>query len=594
MKANLPLNEAARLEALRQYQILDTLPEREYDDIAILAAQICGTPIAMISLIDRDRQWIKSSINLDLTESSRDIAFCAHAIVEPDELFIVTNAVRDERFVDNPLVTSAPQIRFYAGAPLVTKEGEAIGTLCVIDQEPRTLTEEQKNALRALSRQVMTHLELRRKIVDLERAAAARKRLEAVLRESENRFHAFMSHTPTVAFMKDALGRYVYINEMMERTFQIRRDLLIGKTDYDWLPEEVADQVTLNDQEVLETDRSLERLETVASPTGASQWLSLKFPFIDYNGQKLVGGVAVDITARTAAEEQLKESEERYRHLFENSLGLICTHDLNGKILSLNGAAANALRREPDEITGTNLRDVLNPSVRESFDQYLQRIRAYKSDEGLMYVVTSKGEERTWKYHNLVKREPGEEAVVYGYAQDITELREAQDRLRSLSLTDDLTNLYNRRGFITYAGQALKVARRAGRECLLMFGDLDGLKKVNDTLGHERGSQMIQDTAKILHQVFIRETDVLARLGGDEFVTFMTDTKLEDQEAVKKRLQTAVDDFNRTQTDNYAYQISISIGFARYHSQAGSTIEDLMREADEAMYVDKQSKKRAA
>jgi GAF domain-containing protein len=172
-----PANEKHRLATLRGYEILDTEPEAAFDDLTSLASYICQTPIALISLIDAERQWFKSKVGLSVTETSRDIAFCALAILQSD-VFIVPDASQDERFSANPLVISEPKIRFYAGATLMT-EGQALGTLCVIDRVPRTLSPEQLEALRALSRQAQAQLELRRNLKRLGQSLAARDRAEA-------------------------------------------------------------------------------------------------------------------------------------------------------------------------------------------------------------------------------------------------------------------------------------------------------------------------------------------------------------------------------------------------------------------------------
>ncbi|MGH7567461.1 MAG: GAF domain-containing protein [Gemmatimonadales bacterium] len=167
----LPPEEPQRLEALQRYKILDTLPEQAFDDVTLLAAHICQAPIALISLVDRNRQWFKSRVGLDAAETPRDVAFCAHAITAR-ETMVVPDALADVRFANNPLVTSDPQIRFYAGACLRVAEGHAIGTLCVMDRVPRELEPAQQEALEALSRQVMAQLELRRQLALGERLRA--------------------------------------------------------------------------------------------------------------------------------------------------------------------------------------------------------------------------------------------------------------------------------------------------------------------------------------------------------------------------------------------------------------------------------------
>ena len=161
MTAPIPPNEPKRLKVLWQYEVLDTVPEEVFDDLTELAARICEAPIAMISLVDEDRQWFKSKLGITLSETSRDISFCAYAITQPG-LFIVPDAAVDRRFANHPFVIAEPRIRFYAGAPLITPDGHALGTLCVLDKVPRDLTHDQRQALRILAHHVVSQLELRR------------------------------------------------------------------------------------------------------------------------------------------------------------------------------------------------------------------------------------------------------------------------------------------------------------------------------------------------------------------------------------------------------------------------------------------------
>lgn len=170
-------NDAERVAALQKYAILDTEPEQAFDDLTLIASAICKTPIALISLVDEDRQWFKSKIGMKPSETPRDIAFCAVAIEQPD-VMVVPDTLEDERFRNNPFVTSDPKIRFYAGAPLINEDGYALGTLCVIDKTPRQFDAEQREALQALGRLALAQLEFRKNLRLLKEALTDRTKDE--------------------------------------------------------------------------------------------------------------------------------------------------------------------------------------------------------------------------------------------------------------------------------------------------------------------------------------------------------------------------------------------------------------------------------
>ena len=229
MKAPVPANEEARLKAVKASRVLYTAPERSYDQLTELAASICVAPIAILSLVDSDRQWFKSKLGLTFSETSRDIAFCAHTILGCD-LLVVQDAERDERFADNPLVTSEPHIRFYAGAPLVTPEGHALGTLCVLDYVPRQLSEQQRDALRALSAQAVAQIELGKTKASLKNAENSAHSAIDALRASEEFKGRLIACSRDCIKVLDLQGHLVFMNEGGTQELEIcDLGLVLGK-----------------------------------------------------------------------------------------------------------------------------------------------------------------------------------------------------------------------------------------------------------------------------------------------------------------------------------------------------------------------------
>ncbi len=313
--------EVKRVAAVKALNLFGESAELAYDDAVYLASLICGTPISLISVLE-DTQRFKAKIGIEATETPKDESFCIHAI-QQQGLFIVPDARLDSRFRDLPLVTQDPNLRFYAGMPLSTVHGEAVGALCVCDTIPRELTEEQKAALVVLSRQVAARFHDRQKMVEMAEIISEKERIEKELQSSHALFTAFMDNSPLVSFMKDSDGRLVYYNRSFAESFGISREAWIGKNEYEIFPGDVAKRIAEGDRAIFSEDAMSVVEESIPGPDGADHlWKTYKFAFVNTTGDRFLAGLCHDITAEKKVQQQveryhkeLRTANERLREL---------------------------------------------------------------------------------------------------------------------------------------------------------------------------------------------------------------------------------------------------------------------------------------
>ena len=584
MSAPQPRDETARLEALKRYQILDTSAEEAFDDLTRLASHLCGTPMAVMSLVDETRQWFKSRVGIEVAETPRAVAFCAHTIQQSQPL-VVPDATKDDRFKDNPFVRARGGIRFYAGIPLITPDGHAIGTVSVMDKVPRKLHERQIEALQALARQAEKQLEVRIYVDRLARTIQEREEVERRLRDANQFTSEIISGAGEGIVVYDHSFRYVVWNRFMEELSGMPAERVIGQNALELFPHfREAGIATL-------LMRALAG-ETVTSPkyayqipqTGRAGWVIGTYgPHRDAAGQIAgVIGVIRDVTDTRRSEEALQAAEAKFRGIVEQSLvGIYVIQDgryqyVNPKLAEIFGYTVEemlALNSVMDLVTEED-RHVVTDNIRKRIDGEVQTVR-YS-----FRALRKDGEEIELEVHGAGTEFQGQPAVI-GTLLDITDRKRAEAQIVYHAYHDPLTELPNRMLFMERLRLQLAQARRQSRRLSIVYCDLDHFKFVNDTLGHSVGDEFLQTVATRLKGL-VREMDTVARVGGDEFVILIPDvSRAEDISVISQKLLASV--ARPLQVEGRALQITASIGVASYPSD-GEDAESLLRNADTAMY----------
>jgi diguanylate cyclase (GGDEF)-like protein/PAS domain S-box-containing protein len=438
-------------------------------------------PVGLLTLLDERQQWFRVSDGFKLEETPREIACCAYAIRQT-ELFVVQDALSDSRFAGNPLVQSEPAIRFYAGMPMHTAEGHPVGTLCVMDTQPRMLTFDQENALQVLGRQASARLELRMQRKALEEALKEKDKATAGLQASEELFRAFMNASPFLSYIKDAAGRLLFYNKSFAKRFGVGEYTWLGRTDERLWSPNLSRSARAHDLEVMTGGKMVETEERIRGADGASStWRSFKFPCQDSAGNMLLAGVAVDVTEEVARKSELERYHAELEEANEQLRKLAVTDVLTGlknrrafeERLVLEFSMARRRKRELAVLLldVDNFKQINDRYGHAAGDEVLQRLGALLKTTVRLPDLPARygGEEFV-----VLLPESGEESAL-GLARRIMERVSAEQwnnekMTVSIGMAAMNESLVNGLQLVALADEALYAAKRAGKNRAMLHG----------------------------------------------------------------------------------------------------------------------------
>ncbi len=590
--------------------LLDTPPEPVFDRVTRLASRMLDVPMAMFSLVDADRQWFKSRVGMESAETPREYAFCAHAIGMSTPL-VVQDAREDGRFSDNPLVNGPPNIRFYAGVPIRTTAGLAIGTLCALDTRPRTLSEDEAALLNDLAAILTKEVQYR------ERMAVAREQLarsNEVLGASEARFRSVFDIASVGIALVAPDGGWISVNKALCD--------VVGYTEEE-LWRLTFQQITHPDDVAadLELLRAMERGEIdqyqlekrYIRRDGSTVWINLDVsPKRNADGQvEYYVSVIKDIDAQKTAQAaltalnlelerrveartaELHAREAEIRSVVENAYDAYISLDEQGLVTAWNRQAEDTFGWPREEAVGRSLDDLIIPEeYRERHRHGMQRFLATRFasavDQRLELPALRRDGSALTVEVRIRALESNGRTMFSAFLHDITERKQEQAQREYENRHDLLTGLLNRRALLEAIPVAQSRASRSGKAVGMLFIDLDGFKAVNDSLGHEAGDILLREIAGRL-RAGVRKTDSVYRLAGDEFTVLLEDMAdtFDDAHTVAEKLISSISE--PVMLPGRAMRVRASIGISLDSGKAVRSPDELLKEADHFMYQAKKA-----
>jgi len=431
----LTVNELPRLQAFEQYELADMPHDHALDDIARLAAQLCNAPIAAITLLGEDNVTFPGRYGLDITSAPRNSLPC-ETTVAGEGIYQIPDARRDPEFAPGGIPVGDRRYRFYAGAPIYIADGTPIGCILVLDTAARKLTPGQVESLETLSHAVTTRLELSLRVREQDRSVRAQRRVETALTVERNFVSAVLDTVGALVTVFDTAGRIVRFNRACEIISGYSSAELVGK--YAW-------ERLIPEQDVADYIDSFERIRSGDFPTtyenywlasdGTSRRISWSATaLVDSQGQvAFIIATGIDVTVQRVAETQIRESESRYRQLIEGSLGMVCTHDLDGMILSINEYAARGIGYTVEQVVNHPLAEFVFPERQQFIKPYLNDLLTTGEAQGFLHLRhATTGEERVFAYRNRLVEPAGKPRYVLAFGIDVTDQIRAEEQLRIL------------------------------------------------------------------------------------------------------------------------------------------------------------------